>query len=513
MLSNRSEASASTEILSALSLSKTFGGRTVLKDVSLQIQRGEVRGLVGQNGSGKSTLIKIITGIHSPDLGASVRIRGENVELPLTSESSRNLGIACVHQDLGLVATASVTENIRLGRYETRLGGRISWDAERKRAQASLKRFGLGHISPDALVSELLDVERAIVAIIRAVEQVSDHTSGLLILDEPTVYLPKDCVDLLFSAVRQVSELGHGVLFVSHNLAEVLEITDSITVLRDGTVVQELKSRDLTEDALVTAILGFSLGELYPAPAILSDSKNILVGENISGGELRPFSFTLQKGEILGVTGLAGMGHEQLPYLLFGATPGRGQVDIDGVSIDLSVATPREAISAGFALLPANRALQGGAGTASACENATLATIRYDYSNGILRRGAERKRAWRMMTEFRAVPRDPDQLFGSFSGGNQQKILVAKWFETKPKVFIVHEPTQGVDIGSRKEIFYAFRRAADEGTSFIMASNEYEDLAHLCDRVIVFKYGISTETLSGSDLTADRLVDRCLRAA
>ena len=497
-------------VINAVNFSKTFSGRTVLSNADMELRPGEVRGLLGQNGSGKSTFIKLLTGVYHPDPGAEVEIRGEQVRLPMTAQAARNHGISCVHQDLGLIRAATVVENLRIGRYETRRGRRIAWANERVRTQRSLESFGLGHVSPDAVLKDLPEVERAIIAILRSVEEVSEHDRGLLILDEPTPYLPRDSVDRLFEAVANVSSLGHSVLFVSHNLEEAQQLTDSLTILRDGYVIDNLTTAEVTEDEIITAILGFSLGELYPETHTPTEHA-VFSAQDISGANVNGFSCDVSRGEILGLTGLLGMGHEDVPYLFFGATRGAGSITVNGVPIALEDLTPRRAIEAGLALLPGDRKTQGGVSIASAMENVTLPTLASDFISGFLRPRREKGRSTRMLAEFSVVPLEPERVLATFSGGNQQKLLVAKWFESRPSVFLLHEPTHGVDVGSRKIIFQSIRDAAESGTAFIMVSTEFEDLAHLCDRVLVFRHGRVAATLTGAELTTERILEQCLR--
>ncbi len=497
-------------VIDAVNFSKTFSGRTVLSNADMQLRPGEVHGLLGQNGSGKSTFIKLLTGVYHPDPGAQLAIRGEQVRLPMTAQAARSHGISCVHQDLGLIRAATVLENLRIGRYETRPGRRIAWANERVRTKRSLESFGLGHVSADAILNDLPEVERAIIAILRAVEEVSEHDRGLLILDEPTPYLPRDSIDRLFDAVANVASLGHSVLFVSHNIEEARQLTDTLTILRDGIVIGNLTTADVTEDEIITAILGFSLGELYPETHTPTEHP-VFSADNVTGGNVDGFSCDVSKGEILGLTGLLGMGQEDVPYLMFGTTEGTGSITINGVTIAVEDLSPRCAIEAGLALLPGDRKTQGGVSIASAMENMTLPTIGTDFIGGALKPRREKGRSARMLAEFSVVPPEPERILATFSGGNQQKLLVAKWFESKPSVFLLHEPAHGVDVGSRKIIFQSIRDAAQSGTAFIMVSTEFEDLAHLCDRVLVFRHGRVVAMLSGETLTTERILEQCLR--
>lgn len=497
-------------VVAARSFSKTFSGRTVLRGVDLDVHPGEIHGLVGQNGSGKSTFIKILAGFHPPDPGASLRVRGEPVALPLQVDQPAKVGMSFVHQDLGLFERGTVMENLRVGRYRTAFGWRISWRRERDLTNAALARFGL-EFDPDSEIASLSEVDRAMITIVRAVEQMQQGPGGgLLVLDEPTAYLPRDGVRRLFEAVRQVAAMGHGVLFVSHRLEEVKEITDRVTVLRDGAVVGTVDTASVEEHNLISMILGFSLSELYPTPHEATGEVVASV-RGLAGQGVEDVSLTLRRGEIVGLTGLLGMGHERVPYLLFGAEPATaGWLELEGRTYDLREMTPRQAIRAGLALLPGNRQRDGGAPLATAAENMTLVTIG-KYFSGWLRHAQEEQDVLRLMDGFQVRPPEPDRPFSTFSGGNQQKTLLAKWFAAAPKVLLMHEPTQGVDVGARKQIFRQIREQADAGACILIASVEYEDLAHMCDWVMVFRRGRPSSELYGDTLTYERIVEQSFR--
>jgi ribose transport system ATP-binding protein len=497
-------------LLSATNVSKTFGGRPVLRNVDLTLRRGEVHGLLGANGSGKSTLIKILAGYHHPDAGGRIEIDGKEVSFPL--KASDGLAMSFVHQDLALVSDATITENLRLGRYETGFGWRVSWRKERRKVADSLRRFGIA-AGPDTLAGELRPVEQALVAILRALEELSSHNGGILVLDEPTAYLPRDGVGRLFDAVRDIAAQGFGVLFVSHRLDEVRALTDRVSVLRDGALVLSTETGDLSEKDMVNAIVGFELEELYPEPRDREVMQRAIHVESLGGRVARDVSFELRKGEILGLTGLVGMGWEEVPYLLFGAEASTGgTITIaDAETVDASTLTPRRALSQGIALLPADRRRDSGVAEASATENLTLPTLARHFIRGRLRTADERRYADRKMREYQVSPLSPNAALGTFSGGNQQKVLLAKWLETTPAVLMLHEPTQGVDVGARKNIFGRIQEAAAEGAAVLLASAEYEDLAHLCDRVLVFRHGRIAAELEGALLTQDRIIDRSYR--
>lgn len=501
-----------TAILSATKVSKSFAGRTVLRDLDLDVSPGEVHGFVGQNGSGKSTFIKILAGFHAPDPGGQLAVRGQDVSLPLLPGQPRALGISFVHQDLGLAPSMTVLDNLRVGRYESRFGWRIPWSRERQRVRAALAEFGLT-VEPDAPISSLSEVESAMVAIIRALEELETVERGLLVLDEPTAYLPRDGVNRLFDGVRRVAAKGFGVLFVSHRLDEIRALTDRVTVLRDGERVLAANTADLTEDALIENILGRRPGSLYPSGKVERRSTSLRV-DRLTADHVKDVSFEVGAGETIGLTGLLGMGFEQVPYLLFGAQQAdTGTLSVNGTSLSLRSLTPRKAIESGLALVPANRQRYGGVAAATVTENLTLPTVGDFFRRGLLRRGREQAAVQGILDDYDVRPPEPRRSFSTLSGGNQQKVLVAKWFRAQPSVLLLHEPTQGVDVGARIQIFQRIHEAARDGKAVVIASSEYDDLAHLCDRVYVFRDARIVAVLSGPNLTEDRIVEYAFRDA
>lgn len=504
-------ARAPAPVLSVRHLSKTFSGRTVLRDVDVDIMPGEIHGLVGQNGSGKSTLIKILSGFYTPDPGGTLSIAGTPIPLPLEPRQSDALGLSFVHQDLGLAPPMTVVENLRVGHYDTGPLWRMRWRHERRLVASALKQFGAEHIDPDALVLSLQAVDRAMVAIVRALDRIGKHERGVLVLDEPTVYLPRDGVDRLFSTLRRVSQAGFGVVLVTHRLEEVRAVTDRVTILRDGSRVDTARTRDLTERDLLERILGRALGELYPSTHDVG--REVLMSVELrSADRIGDFGIDLRRGEVVGLTGLLGMGHDQVPYLLFGAGgTTEGSLTLNGCQYNLRSFTPRRAIDAGLALLPADRLLNGGAQGASVLENVTLPTLSRYFQAGFLRHGYERHQVERMLQDFHVTPAEPDKVFAELSGGNQQKALVGKWFQVNPQVLLLHEPTQGVDVGARKQIFARIRDFAESGGAILISSVEYEDLAHLCDRVIVFRHGTAVSELRKPNLSEDVIVEHCYK--
>jgi ribose transport system ATP-binding protein len=416
-----------------------------------------------------------------------------------------------VQQDLALIPQATVLENLRLGSLRANRLGAVTWRDERRAASAALETLGVD-LDIDAPIDRLSATERALVAVARAISEIWAHRGrGLLVLDEPTAYLPRDGVEALCGAVRQLTAQGTAALFVSHRLDEVLALTDQISVLRDGALVAELETRHTSEDELVGAILGRDLGQLYP--------ERIEVGEDVvasvtglRGRTVHGVDIEVRAGEIVGLTGITGMGHDEVPYLLFGGLPAQGSLALNGDTLDLSRLTPRRATARGIALLPADRARQSGVAEFSVRENVSLPVLPSLY-NGFLSRRSERQLVRGLLDRFDVRPTHADRLrLGQLSGGNQQKALLAKWVQTRPRLLLLHEPTQGVDISARSDVFATLQQLAASGVAVLISSAEHEDLAHVCHRVHVFRHGSIVSTLGGAALTEHGLVEATLRS-
>ena len=440
--SSQSPFNAAVPALRITGLSKTFGPARALDDVNLEVSRGEIHGLVGRNGSGKSTLIKILSGYHVPDPGATLEIGGASVELPLPSVEAYRLGLAFVHQDLGLLPDMSVVENIRIGRFGTGPGWRIKWTNERKLVAEALERFGV-RVSPDTLVGELREVDRALVAIVRGLIDLGSHEHGILVLDEPTAYLPRDSVDQLFQTVRSVAAAGTSVIFVSHRLDEVMNLTDRTTVLRDGKLVGTVVTENSNEEELIQLILGGQLNDFYPEPSEPRSSIAMRIA-NLSGAVAKDVNLEVYEGEIVGLTGIAGAGYDEIPYLLFGARPARsGSIEVGSTKLEFNQLNPKTTMAAGMALLPADRQRNSAVGELTLTQNVSLPVLNSFFNGGRLRQRAERHKVAGLLHDYTVRPAVPEAKMGQLSGGNQQKALLAKWLQRNPPVLLLHEPTQG----------------------------------------------------------------------
>ncbi len=507
--------------LVAAGITKRFGEQLALDSVDLTLAPGRIHGLLGENGSGKSTLIKILSGLYAPD-GGSLSIDGSQVRLPLRADEPAALGLRFVHQDLGLIPTLTVGENFGLlALAENRTGWRTSGRRLGQAARVALERFDVA-VDPAATVASLTALEQAIVAIIRAVDALP-ASGGVLVLDEPTVYLPRRDVLQLFELLRALRDEGRAILLVSHDLEEILELTDAVTVLRNGRNVGERTTSEVGVPELVELIIGRQLaGQARESPAAESPARDpgerdpgerdpVLSVRGLSGEVARDVDLDLFGGEIVGLAGLGGSGFEELPYLLFGARRAQaGEVWIAGQRSEAAAMNPTRAIRAGLTLVPADRRRFGGLMTLTVTDNITQPRMQEFQRGGLLRRAAMRRDTSSLMDRFDVRPRVPEHVFGTLSGGNQQKTLLAKWLATEPRVLLVHEPTQGVDIGAREQIFAVLRAAAEAGRSVLCASSDFAQLADLTDRTCVFHRGQLRTVLEGAELTKHNITAACL---
>src|ERR1700758_3372946 len=498
-----------TAVLEVETVSKTFTRTRALSGVSLTIEPGEVHALLGQNGSGKSTLIKILSGYHAPDLGGGIRIQG--TDLPIQSPvQSYRLGCRFVQQDLGLVSTLSVLDNMALGSGFPTSFGTIKGKATYKQAKNDLERLSLD-INPKALVATLSASERTGVAIARALREDPEYPACLLVLDEPTATLPVDEVDNLLDRVSAMAATGGGVLYVTHHLGEVF---------RDGRVVGAGPVKDFDHAGIVELLAGEELlaeesesRREKGGRAAAREHETVFAVKDLRAGALAGVSFRVERGEIVGIAGLAGSGRDSILGASFGALPrASGHVTVKGGP--LPAGRPDVAISRGVAYLAPDRKVGGGVMTMSARENLTLPDLKPFWKGGLLRRRSEvsRTRDWFERLSVRPANAVNDPL-SIFSGGNQQKILFGKWLSQKPSVFLLDEPTQGVDVGAKADLHRELVMAAKEDAAVVISSSDLEELADLCDRVLVIVDGRISAELKGAELTEGSITRRFMPIA
>ncbi|MGF6889348.1 ribose transport system ATP-binding protein [Nocardia sp. GAS34] len=491
-------------VLSISSLSKTFPAQKALADVDLEIRTGEVHCLLGQNGSGKSTLIKILAGYHAPDPGSSATVNGTPITLGSTRTSARS--IAFIHQDLGLVADLDAVDNLALGgRYQGRwwLSGR----RERRAAARLLSEFEID-IDPCLPLADATPGQQTMVAIVRAMSA-SGGAPALLVLDEPTASLPQHQVEQLFDLVRGLRERGTAVLYVTHRLREVFQIGDRVTVLRDGRRITTRPVASIDTEELVGLIIGRQPTEF--APATPSPTTQVLLtASGISGEDVVDFSLDVRAGEIVGVTGLIGSGYDQALGLTFGGRRrSRGEVRLAGRIVPTG--KPELSISAGMAYAPADRRRLATIPEWTARENVTLPRLPSAGPARWLGPRLERREVRPWIERLNVTPADPDRPLTLLSGGNQQKLVLARWLRIDAQVLLLDEPTSGVDAGAKASIYDALSGIAAQGRAVVLSSSDAEELCAVCDRVLIMRGGVVRSVLTKEQLSVAHIVGETIR--
>lgn len=483
-------------------LSKTFPGLKALDDVALGVGSGEIVALVGQNGSGKSTLVKILAGVEQADPGGEVVLAGAGGGGHVSS-------LHFIHQDLGLVGSLSTVENLDLDR---KLGRQallpVPVRRERRQAEALIAGFG-GSFDVSAPVDSLTAAERTIVAIARALDG-WEHDRNVLVLDEPTASLHGDEVQKLFGAVRGVAARGAGVVFISHRLDEVIDLADRVVALRDGKLIADVPRGGFDHDDLVEMIAGHAAAS-GSGDAARTAGAPVLRARGIVGATIRSLDLDLRAGEIVGVSGVLGSGREHVAQVVFGGASGDvAELEVDGRAVERL--DPRRAIAAGVAYVPGDRRRLGAVMQMSARENLTLNRIG-GRSRFRLDQHEERREMQRWIEALDVRPAEPERPLELFSGGNQQKIVLAKWLRNDPKVLLLDEPTQGVDVGAKAGIYQLILRAAAAGAGVLVCSSDTKELAQLCDRVLVMRDGTLVAELTRPQLSEAVLVRAGLGSA
>ncbi|SJN09714.1 Ribose ABC transport system, ATP-binding protein RbsA (TC 3.A.1.2.1) [Leucobacter sp. 7(1)] len=490
--------------LSIRNLSKTFPGQRALQDFHIEVERGQIHALVGENGSGKSTFIKSLSGYHEPDPGAEIIVNGVTLTAPYAPPVARKHGIAFIHQDLGLVADLTVAENLALPRgFHTNAIGGINWKREQQAARELLVRFGHGEIDPNERLGNLPLATQTIVAVARALAD--NDEAHVIVLDEPTASMPHAEVERLLESVRALAASGVGIIYVSHRLEEIFQLCDRVTAIRDGRNVGTHDVADLDYDALVELIVGDSLIPFTPAdPATVRADQVVVRFEGLTGGLVQEASGEIRAGEIVGVTGLLGSGAGDLGKLLFGALPQQqGSLAIGGDATKLK--SPRTAMDRGVSYVPGDRQREGIFRPLSLTDNAMITDLRRFFRGGWRRRAEETEYARDMFNALNVRPNDPDRPIYSLSGGNAQKVVLAKWLNLDPKFVIFDEPVQGVDIGAKTEVYNVIGRTAAAGAAVMIVSTELDDIARLCHRILVMREGRVYAELTGADMNRARI--------
>ena len=489
---------SATPVLALRDVSKSFGSIEVLHGVTLALEPGTVHALIGENGAGKSTTMKIMAGYQLPSKGA-VELDGAAVRFDSLHEGEM-AGIVMIHQEFNLAEQLTVEQNIFLGR-ELKRGPLLDKAEMRRRTRDYLDRVAC-NVSPDTLVSRLSNSDKQMVEIAKALSR----DARVLIMDEPTAVLTKRETDVLFKQVAALRAAGTAVLFTSHKLDEVAEISDHVTIMRDGAVVQSSPTSEITEDEMATAMVGRDVSDLYPAkPGVERDAPEVLSVENLSvPGFASNVSFSLRQGEILGMGGLIGSGRTEVMEGLAALRPASAErVTLFGEPVQFK--RPSDAQQAGLCYLTEDRKLRGLLLERGMRENLTLQNL-HKFGGFLIDRNAEETALTEAIGEFDIRAGSRDVRVGNMSGGNQQKLLLAKIMLSEPRILIVDEPTRGIDIGTKQQIYAFLRKLADQGHAIIVITSEMPELIGLADRVMVMRLGEVSGTLNAGEITEDTIV-------
>ncbi|TRY26980.1 sugar ABC transporter ATP-binding protein [Brevibacillus sp. LEMMJ03] len=486
-------------LLEMKEISKSFPGVKVLDGVQLNLKRGEVLALMGENGAGKSTLMKILGGIYQRD-GGTIVVKGQTQE-NMTPDIAAKRGIAIIHQELNLIPHLSVMENIFLGREFTYgKSGFVNWSRMRTEAKRWLEQLAID-LDPATPVGELSVGQQQMIEIAKALSMQAD----ILVLDEPTAALTNREIDALFDVIAALKRKGVGMIYISHRMEEIFQISDRITVLRDGRYVGTVRTAETSLDELVKMMVGREITDRFPKVEVKPGEERLRVENLTVRGKLSGISFSVRSGEIVGVAGLMGAGRTEMAKALFGAEKmDGGAIFVDGKPVRIS--QPIDAIRAGIALVTEDRKEEGLVLPLSVRENIALPNLAKLSSLGVMNRRAEQALSDETIRRLLIKTAGGEQAAGSLSGGNQQKVVIGKWLATQPKILILDEPTRGVDIGAKKEIYDIMNRLAQEGVAILMISSELPEVLGMSDRVLVMHEGRITGSFSRAEATQELIM-------
>ena len=486
-------------ILELKNISKSFSGVEVLHQVSLALRPGEVHALLGENGAGKSTLVKVITGVHQPDNG-EIYLDGNQVHFSDTWET-RQAGITAIYQELSLFPDLDVAENIFVASQPVTAGGRIDWRKLYKKAEELLNSLGV-HLDLKQKARSLSIAQQQMVEIARAFSL----NARILIMDEPTSSLTLNEVADLFRLVRRLREAGTAIIFISHRLEELFEIADRVTVLRDGNYVDTRSMKDVTRDNLIRMMVGRTITNLFPKQDVQAGDV-VLQVENLSRlGSFRDISFELRKGEILGMAGLVGAGRTNVARAIFGVEPATsGRILLDGR--ETVITSPQQAIDLGLAYVPEDRQLHGLIPAMNITSNISLPTLWEFSKRGWMNFTSERKSSYEAARMMEVRANNIWQRARELSGGNQQKVVLAKWLATRPRILILDEPTRGIDVGTKAAVHALMSKLAAEGMAILMISSELPEVLGMSDRIIVMHEGHMTGHFTRAEATQENIIE------
>ncbi len=494
---------AEPSLLIASNVTKSYAGVQALKNASFDLQAGEVHALIGENGAGKSTLIKIITGAVEND-GGELLLGGERITAN-SPQHARSLGIAAIYQQPALFPELSVAENIAFGMERRGLWSRIDWRGRRKRAEELLTQVG-AKISPDALAGELSMPEQQLVEIARSL----GAEAKVLIMDEPTASLSEEDTQNLFRVIRELRARGVGIIYISHRLEELPIIADRVTVLRDGNTIETRLMSEVDRQELIRLMVGRELSAVFPKRAV-PIGEVVLELRNVSNelAGVRNVNLTVRAGEILGLAGLVGAGRTELARTLFGLTPAdEGEIFLNGESIKIE--TPAAAIQHGIAYVPEDRRRHGVVLDLPISQNVTLASLDRLAKLGALDFNRERELAVEYVQRFAVKTPTTFAPVATLSGGNQQKVALSRWLATEPRVLILDEPTQGIDVGAKSEIHTLMCDLAAQGMAILMISSELPEVLGMSDRIAVMHAGSVVDVLDRAEATQQNVLSLAL---
>ncbi len=485
-------------VLEMEGISKRFGATRALDNVRLTVRSHEIHALMGENGAGKSTLMKVLSGVYQPDAGV-IKVDGKPILIGKPAEA-RAAGISLIYQELSVAANLTVAENVFMGSEpKTRWG--MADTAEMNRRTEDVLRSLDAPFSATTPARKLSIAQQQQVEIARALI----HRGRVLIMDEPTAALSDRETEALFRIVRKLRDDGIAVIYISHRMAEVNALADCVTVLRDGGYVGELTREQLDPARIVQMMVGRPLGDFYQHKTGRVRGKPVLQVENLTGGKVRPASFTVHAGEVLGLAGLVGAGRTELARLIFGADPKTGgRVLLDGREVNIR--EPLDAIRLAIGYLPEDRKGQGLFLQLSALANTSMNTLRGNSRLGVINHSALNKLTNEAIARLSIKVHGPEGIVGGLSGGNQQKVLLARWLEIKPRVLLLDEPTRGVDVGAKSEIYRIINDLAAQGVAIVVISSELPEVIGICDRVVVMREGLITGECIQEDINQENIM-------
>ena len=485
-------------VLEMEGICKRFGATRALNGVKLTVRSHEIQALMGENGAGKSTLMKVLSGVYQPDAGI-IKVDGQPVVINKPADA-RAAGINLIYQELSVATNLTVAENVFLGSEPRTRWGTADIAEMNRRTEEVLHTLDAAFTATTP-ARKLSIAQQQQVEIARALI----HKGRILIMDEPTAALSDRETDALFKIVRKLRDEGIAVIYISHRMAEVNALADCVTVLRDGAYVGELAREELDPGKIVQMMVGRPLGDFYQHQGRAAPGPVVLEVDQLGGGKVQPASFKVRAGEVLGLAGLVGAGRTDLARLIFGADPKTsGRVLLEGQEVDIK--EPLDAIRRAIGYLPEDRKGQGLFLQLSALANTTMNTLGSNSRFGVINHPALRKLSKAAIDRLSIKVSGPDGIVGGLSGGNQKKVLLARWLEIHPKVLLLDEPTRGVDVGAKSEIYLIINELAAQGVAVVVISSELPEIVGICDRVVVMREGVITGECQGEDINQEKIM-------